>query len=135
MAFAGECPADKVAPDATKANTTPAKEVTDTVLAATDLAKEPAHVAGRQLRLRKLVVQAGGVVPWHSHGDRPAIIYILDGEIAEYASNCAVPIVHKTGDVARETSMTSHWWKNTGAKAAVLLSADFFPDKADDHMM
>ena len=39
-------------------------------------------------------------MPWHSHGDRPAIIYIAEGEIVEYASNCAVPIVHKAGEIA-----------------------------------
>ena len=39
---------------------------------------------------RKLTIEPGGVVPWHSHGDRPAIIYIAEGEIVEYASNCAL---------------------------------------------
>ena len=39
-------------------------------------------------------------MPWHSHDNRPAMIYIVYGEIVEYASNCAVPIVHKAGDVA-----------------------------------
>jgi hypothetical protein len=87
-ARAGECPADKVGVDATKPVTTPAKGVTDTVLAAIDLAQEPVNIADRKLRLRKLIVQPGGVVPWHSHGDRPAIIYIIDGTITEYASNC-----------------------------------------------
>ena len=57
-------------------NSTPASGVTDTVVGMVDLSKEPAHVDGRLLRLRKLVVQPGGVVPWHSHHDRPAIILI-----------------------------------------------------------
>jgi quercetin dioxygenase-like cupin family protein len=133
-ASAGECPADKRGVDLTKADTTPAKGVTDTVLAAIDLSKEPAKIQDRELRLRKLVVQPGGVVPWHSHGDRPAIIYIVEGEIVEYASSCAVPIVHKAGEVARETHGTSHWWKNTGDKTVVLLSADILHDKADKNM-
>lgn len=133
-AQAGECPADKVGVDATKPVATPTKGVTDTVLSAIDLSREPADIAGRTLRLRKLVVQPGGVVPWHSHGDRPAIIYIVQGTITEYASNCAVPIVHKAGEVARETSVTSHWWKNTGHSAVTLLSADVLHD-AHDHNM
>jgi quercetin dioxygenase-like cupin family protein len=108
--------------------------VKDTVLSAIDLSQEPANIAGRTLRLRKLVVQPGGVVPWHSHGDRPAVIYILNGTITEYASNCAVPIVHKAGDVARETSATSHWWKNTGRSAVILLSADVLHDEHDHNM-
>ncbi len=108
--------------------------MTDTVLSAIDLSKEPAGIAGRALRLRKLVVQPGGVVPWHSHGDRPAIIYIIDGTITEYASNCAVPIVHKAGEVARETSATSHWWKNTSRSPVTLLSADVQHDESDHNM-
>jgi quercetin dioxygenase-like cupin family protein len=133
-AAAGQCPADKVMTDATKPVATPAKGVTDEVLAAIDLSKEPANIAERKLRLRKLVIQPDGVVPWHSHGDRPAIIYIIDGEITEYASNCAVPILHKAGDVARETSATSHWWKNTGGKTVTLLSADVQHDESDHNM-
>ena len=71
-----------------------------------------------------LACSQAGVVPWHSHGERPAIIYIIKGTIEEYASNCAVPIVHKAGDVTAETKDISHWWKNTGEETAVLISAD-----------
>jgi quercetin dioxygenase-like cupin family protein len=110
------------------------KDVTDNVLGQVELAKEKVTLADRRLRLRKLVLQPGGVVPWHSHGDRPAIIYIVEGEIVEYASTCAVPIVHKAGEVARETHTTSHWWKNTSDKTVVLLSADILHDKSDKNM-
>jgi quercetin dioxygenase-like cupin family protein len=135
LALAGSCPAGKSGVDVRAPVGTPAYRVTDTVIGSIDLAKEPAHIAGRLLRLRKLVVQPGGVVPWHSHGDRPAIIYIIAGTIEEYASNCSVPIVHGPGDVTPETSGTSHWWKNNGRQTVVLLSADLFPVKADPHTM
>jgi quercetin dioxygenase-like cupin family protein len=61
----------------------------------------------------------------------------VSGEVVEYASNCAVPIVHKAGDIAPEKSGTSHWWKNTGNATAVLISVDLFPvdAKMDQHMM
>jgi quercetin dioxygenase-like cupin family protein len=139
LASAGQCPADKIATDATKPVTTPAKGVTDTVIGSIDVAKEPAKIDGRLFRLRKLVIQPGGVVPWHSHGDRPAIIYIIQGQATEYASNCAVPILHKAGDVAIETSKTAHWWKNNGSQTVELLSADLFPTQmihsAEEHTM
>ena len=61
---------------------------------------------GHLMRVRKLEIQPGGIVPWHSHDDRPALIYVVSGEIYEYASNCAVPILHKAGEVARETHAT-----------------------------
>ena len=134
-AFAGSCPANKTGTDVRAANHTPASGVTDNVIGSIDLAQEPAHIAGRLLRLRKLVIQPGGVVPWHSHENRPAIIYIVSGTVEEYASTCSVPIVHGPGDVAVETHTTAHWWKNTGRKTVVLLSADFFPVDADAHTM
>jgi len=133
-AQAGECPADKRGVDVTKPSSAAAKDVTDKVLSSIDLAKERVGLADHQLRLRKLEIKPGGVVPWHSHGDRPALIYIIKGEILEYASNCAVPIVHKAGDVAPETSATAHWWKNTGSETVVLLSADILHDQKDHNM-
>jgi quercetin dioxygenase-like cupin family protein len=112
-----------------------AKGVTDTVITSTALAKEPIGIHDRLFRLRKLVVEPGGVVPWHSHGDRPAIIYIISGEITEYASTCAVPIVHRAGESTAETHDTAHWWKNTGTTTITLLSTDLFRFKDDPHMM
>jgi quercetin dioxygenase-like cupin family protein len=133
-AIAGECPADQRKADVRPPNSTPARDVTDNVIGTIDVAKEPAKIPDRLFRLRKLVIQPGGVVPWHSHGNRPAIIYILSGEIVEYASNCAVPIVHRAGDVALETAGVSHWWQNHGKVTVELLSADLQRDRNDNHM-
>ena len=73
--------------------------VTDEVLSAIDLSSKGDAWKGNMLRLRKLVVQPGGVVPWHEHKVRPANILIVEGSITEYRSNCKVPIEHKAGDV------------------------------------
>ena len=133
-AFAGACPADQAKENARQPATHAAKGLTDTTLGAIDLEKEPANIKDRQLRFRKLTIEPGGVVPWHSHGDRPAIIYIAEGEIVEYASNCSVPIVHKAGEIRPETSGTSHWWQNHGSKTVVLFVGDVLHDKADHNM-
>jgi quercetin dioxygenase-like cupin family protein len=135
-AFAGSCPAGKVVADSQgqKAGATKPVRVTDTILASIDLSKERVALNDHQLRMRRLVIQPGGVVPWHSHADRPAIIYIVQGTVTEYASDCAVPIVHKSGEVARETASTSHWWKNTGKQIVILLSADILHDQMDHNM-
>ncbi|BDC44760.1 Cupin domain-containing protein [Burkholderia sp. YR290] len=138
-ASAGECPLDKQVADGLGQKPGPSVPtgVTDTVRASTDLSKEPLALQGRSLRLRELHVAPGGIVPWHSHKNRPAQIYIVSGEIVEYASNCAVPIVHKTGDVAPERNGTQHWWKNEGTVPVVLISVDLFPveTKMDAHTM
>src|SRR5262249_34054274 len=133
-ALAGECPADKRGVNVTKPVTTPAQGVTDTVLASINLANEPVQLADHLQPVRRLVVQPGGVVPWHSHHDRPALIYIIEGEIVEYASDCAIPIVHKAGEVRAETQGTSHWWKNLSEKPVTLLSFDILHDKSDHNM-
>ena len=132
-AQAGGCPADQTKTDVRPPVDLKPVGVTDTVIAMIDVNKEQG-IKDRTLRMRKLVVEPGGIVPWHSHGERPAIIYIIEGEINEYASNCAVPIVHKAGDVVAETKEIAHWWKNTGDKTVVLLSADLLKDPSDHNM-
>ena len=94
-ALAGGCPADQKKPNAREAVDLKPVGVTDTVIASIDVSKAPFNIDGRNFRMRKLTIEPGGIVPWHSHADRPAIIYITEGEIVEYASNCAAPIVHK----------------------------------------
>ena len=128
-ALAGECPADKRVPDGRGQAMGPTmpQGVTDVVRAMTDLSREPLALQGRSFRLRQLDIQPGGIVPWHSHDNRPAMIYTVSGEVTEYASSCAVPIVHRAGDVAPEKNGTSHWWKNTGSTTAVLISVDLCP--------
>jgi quercetin dioxygenase-like cupin family protein len=136
-ASAGECPADKVSPGFRTSGEMKPKGVTDTVLAAINLSKEKVNLTERQMRIRRLVVQPGGIVPWHSHADRPALIYIVSGSIQEYASTCSVTIEHKAGEVSVEKLGVEHWWKNTSKVPAVLLSLDIFHEmrKEDEHMM
>ena len=138
-AFAGECPADQRVADGKGQPPGPTMPVgvTDVVRASTDLAREPLALQGRQFRLRQLEMQPGGIVPWHSHNERPAQIYVVKGTIVEFASNCAVPIVHNTGDITPEGRGTSHWWQNQTKEPVVLISVDILDDRAnqDKHVM
>ena len=133
-AFAGECPADKRGLDLIPPGTNVPKGVTDKVIGSIDLANEKVKLAGYQLRMRHFTIAPGGEVPWHSHADRPALIYILQGAITEFTSTCAEPIVHKAGDLAVENHEVSHWWKNLGDKTVVLYVGDVLHDKTDKHM-
>ena len=138
-AFAGECPADKRGVDVTRPTSpeaTAPKGLTDTVLSAIDLGKTGSQFAGYQIRIRKLTIEPGGVVPWHSHSARPSNIYIISGAVTEYRSSCAVPIEHREGDVIAEFGAISHWWRNNTDKTMVLISADLFhAQMKDDHAM
>ena len=125
-AMAGQCSAAGANPLA-NAPTMP-KDVTDNVLASVDLGQE-INVDGRQLRTRRLVVQPGGIVPMHSHKDRPALIVTVSGSITEHRSDCSTPIEHHAGDISREADGISHYWINHGSEPAVLLSSDVFHGK------
>jgi quercetin dioxygenase-like cupin family protein len=133
-AFAGECPAGKSGTDVTKPGPMTPAGVTDTVISSIDL--KGYGSAGHQLRMRRLVVQPGGIVPWHSHGERPANILVVSGSITEYRSTCATPITHNEGEVTAESGNLAHWWKNNTSKPTVLISADVLPPaKSADGMM
>jgi quercetin dioxygenase-like cupin family protein len=142
IAFAAECPADQRKEDVRQAPTDQVWDggklqsnasIMDVITATIDVTQPPVDIKDRSFRLRRLTVQPGGVVPWHRHADRPAIAYLLEGELTEYASNCAVPVEHKAGDVIVETPNLSHWWKNFSNKKAVVISADLL--KGDDDNM
>lgn len=122
-AAAGQCPAGQQVANPLADRATAPKDVTDDLLGSIDLGKE-IGVAGRDLRLRRLVVQPGGVVPFHSHEGRPALIITVSGEITEYRTSCGVPITHRAGELSREADGIGHYWVNNGTAPAVLLSAD-----------
>ena len=133
-ALAGECPADQKKANAREAVDLKPVGVTDTVIASIDVSKAPFNIDGRNFRMRKLTIEPGGIVPWHSHDDRPALIYVQQGEIVEYASNCADPILHKAGEIRPEVAGTSHWWKNLGKETVILYVGDVRKDPHDHNM-
>jgi quercetin dioxygenase-like cupin family protein len=133
-AIAGECPAGKMQPNVRPMVDTKPIGVTDVTLGAINLEKQPANIRDRELRFRKLTIEPGGIVPWHSHDDRPALIFVQQGEIVEYASNCADPILHKADEIRPEVSGTSHWWKNLGKETVILYVGDVRKDPHDHNM-
>jgi quercetin dioxygenase-like cupin family protein len=133
-ASAGACPTQHVTNSGQTAGPAAHKSVTDKVLSMIPLADEKVGLKQHALRLRRLVVAPGGVVAWHSHADRPAIIYVVSGTITEYSSRCAVPIVHRGGEVSTESGGLSHWWRNNSRQPVVLLSADLLHDETDHNM-
>ena len=134
--LAADRPADKVGTDVTKPGATAPSGLSDEVIASIDLSPMGRGFAGYKMRMRKLTIKPGGIVPWHSHSARPANIYIISGSITEYRSTCAVPIEHKAGDVTEEFGALSHWWKNNTKQTVVLISADVLaPDIKPEETM
>ena len=93
------------------------------VLATVDLTGEIEGMAGRQLRMRMVTIEPGGVLgPVHDHVDRPGIVYILQGKITDHRNGIATE--YGPGVGWPEDRNTTHWLENRGTVPAVEISID-----------
>ena len=101
------------------------KGVTVKQLAAVDLGPEIEGMAGRQLRMRMVTLEPGGVIgPIHNHKDRPGVVYILQGTITDHRNG--VTKEYGPGVGWPEDKNTTHWLENRGTTTAVEISVDIF---------
>ncbi|MGI9407820.1 MAG: cupin domain-containing protein [Hyphomicrobiaceae bacterium] len=107
------------------------KGISDTLLGSIDLSKEIPGLKDRQFRLRYFTIDPGGIVPVHSHKDRPAMFYILQGTVVQHRSDQPARALKK-GDVSLENHGVEHWWENKGDEQVVLIVADILHTKATD---
>jgi len=99
------------------------KGVTSELLAALDLGPEIEGMAGRQLRMRMVTMEPGGVYgPIHDHKDRPGLVYILEGAITDHRDGVATE--YGPGVGWPEDRNTLHWLENRGTTRAVEISVD-----------
>ena len=99
------------------------KGVTVMLLAALDLGPEIEGMAGRQLRMRMVTFETGGVFgPVHDHKDRPGMVYILQGTITDHRNGVAKDYGRGVG--WPEDSSTTHWLENRGTTPTVEISVD-----------
>jgi quercetin dioxygenase-like cupin family protein len=88
-----------------------------------DLTGELESGKGRPLRMRKLTVQPGGMLALHNHVDRPAITYMLQGQMT-YHQEGKPDVVANPGDGFAEGRATTHWGESTGSVPAVWIAVD-----------
>ena len=97
--------------------------VTVAVLATVDLAGEIEGMAGRQLRMRMVTIEPGGVFgPMHDHKGRPGTVYVLQGTITDHRNGVATE--YGPGVGWPEDRNTIHWLENRGPTPAVEISVD-----------
>ena len=65
------------------------KGLTIKPLTAIDLGPEIEGMGGRQLRMRLIVIEPGGVLALHNHKDRPATDYVLRGSLVDHRGDAA----------------------------------------------
>jgi quercetin dioxygenase-like cupin family protein len=93
------------------------------VLTAVDLGGEIEGMAGRQLRMRMVTIEPGGVFgPIHDHIGRPGTVYILQGTITDHRNGVATE--YGPGVGWPEDRNTTHWLENRGTTPAVEISVD-----------
>ncbi len=92
---------------------------------ALELGNELDGVQGRQLRLRVVTIEPGGVGAVHSHKGRPAVAYVMKGTLTEHREGGWVE-ERKTGDSFVETKEVTHWAENKGSEPVVVLAVDVF---------
>jgi len=93
-----------------------------------ELGPEIAGMNGRQLRLRVLRIEPGGHVGIHSHKDRPAVVYFMQGVDTVSFGDGTVK-TFRAGDTASATKNTTHWHRNNGKETVVLIAADILHKK------
>ena len=97
--------------------------VTTEVLGTLDLGPEIDGMAGRELRMRMVTIEPGGVFgPIHDHEDRPGIVYVLEGTITDHRDGVATD--YGPGVGWPEDRNTVHWLENRGSVGAVEISVD-----------
>ncbi len=95
------------------------------VLTSLDLGPEIDGMQGRQLRMRVMTIEPGGVIGIHSHRDRPTVVHLLHGTWTELREGGEVR-EHKEGDSWAEGKATTHWAENRGTVPAVAIVVDVF---------
>lgn len=95
----------------------------EVLLRSIDLTNEVPSTAGRILRMRKITLQPGGVLGLHNHVDRPAITYMLQGQMTYHQAG-KPDLVANPGDGFAEGRATTHWAESTGQVPAVWIAVD-----------
>ena len=99
------------------------KGVSVEVLGTVDLGPEIEGMEGRELRMRMVTMEPGGVFgPVHDHRGRPGMVWILEGTITDHRDGVATD--HGPGLGWPEDRNTLHWLENRGTTRAVEISFD-----------
>jgi len=112
------------AEDAPKGN----KGFTASKTTTVELGPEIDGMAGRQLRMRVLTIEPGGYIGIHSHKDRPAVVYFMQGTDEVGLADGTTKILHP-GDTSTATKDTTHYHRNVGKDNVILIAVDVFHPK------
>lgn len=109
------------AEDAPKGN----KGFTASKTTVVDLGPEIEGMTGRQLRMRVLTIEPGGYIGIHSHKNRPAVVYFMQGTDEVGLADGSKKVLHP-GETSATPGSTTHYHRNVGKDNVVLIAVDVF---------
>jgi quercetin dioxygenase-like cupin family protein len=82
----------------------------------------------RQMRMRQITLEPGGVAGFHSHKDRPALSYVMKGALTEHRKG-SPDRTYKAGEAIVEGTDVDHWAENASStEPVVIISVDLFKE-------
>lgn len=102
--------------------------LSSSLLGSIELGRDFEGLAARNLRAREVRLEPGAVVGVHPHEGRPAVVYVLEGEMTEYRSDADAGLLRRKGDVSFEETGMSHWWQNDSGLPVLLFVVDIVPE-------
>jgi quercetin dioxygenase-like cupin family protein len=104
------------------------KGMTASQLSGLDLSKQGLNdLDRRQMRMRQIIIEPGGVVAFHSHANRPSLTYVLKGTVLEHRKG-GPDRTYGPGEVITESTDVDHWAENKGSEPVALISVDLFKE-------
>lgn len=102
------------------------ERMTNFELGSLDLGRELPELPGRSMRARFWLMEPGGVIGEHCHDDRPAYVYLLQGEVEETTWTESGPVRRtiRAGEAVPERNGTRHWWVNQGRENVLMVAVD-----------
>ena len=110
---------------AQSAGTPPLKGVSASPLAAFEFERDTPDFVGRALRMRRIEIEPGGSIGEHSHRGRPAVLYVIQGEIVERRGEAQRS--YAAGGSYAIGGDTAHAIENAGSTPAVYIEVDIVP--------
>ena len=84
---------------------------------------------GWVMRAREVTIAPGGHIAVHTHTNRPAIAYVLEGQVTEHRLSEGRKVVATPGTTMTEITGLTHWIENSGEGVARAIVVDIVPPK------
>lgn len=101
--------------------------IESSILGAISLEAYLGTLKGGNLRVREVVLLPGAKIAVHAHNHRPAVVYVLEGELVEHRNGSEKSLIRRQGDTYFEGPGVVHWSENVSPNRVRVLALDIVP--------